>query len=82
MYAGVVAFFMAGQLVDVDVLGEANSLAECKQYAANSLTRGQPDFDSDVEIVIKCVPEADLKSLDKEKFMALPIAAAGFGTKK
>ena len=82
MFAGVVAFFIAGQMVDVDVLGGAPDLASCKQYAQKAVEQGQPQFGKDVEIVVKCFPAEQLKTLDKAAFMAAPIAAAGFGTGK
>ncbi len=82
MYAGIIAIFLQGQLVDADVLGTAPDLATCKQYAANTVANEQPKLSKDYEIVIKCIPADDVKTMDKEKFMAAPIAAAGFGTQR
>lgn len=82
MFAGIIAFFIGGELVEVDVLGQADNRAVCTQLAHNTVEDAQKSFGKDVEIVIKCIPVADLKTMDKAGFMAAPIAAAGFGTKR
>lgn len=82
MLAGIIAIYLNGALVDVDVLGGAENMAQCKQYAQNTIEREQPKLSKDYELVIKCVPADSLKTMTKEQFEAAPIAAAGFGTEK
>lgn len=81
MFAGIVAIYLQGKIVDVDVLGEAQSAAECKMLAGKALDAGRAGIEPEYEIVIKCFDEKQMPKSVAD-FEAAPIAAAGFGSKK